>query len=146
MTEPRAPRLCGQLWKSMVLEGWIQKKIPETTKDAFLVVWQPMFFVFTWRNVNCGALLDQLKGWFDYQQRGRRINLNSGTRSRLKTRWYIWPWSHQPDKMLQYLLHCSLKSVISSKLVFSGAHSPPSLWAKWLKACRCWISWWELGT
>lgn len=90
MAEPSAPRLRGQLWKSMVSEGWMQKKIPETTKDAFLIVCRLMFFVFTSRNVNCGALLAQLKEWFDYQQREKKIDLKAGRRSRLKTRWYIW--------------------------------------------------------
>lgn len=39
----------------------MQKQIPETTNDAFLIVCWLMFFVFTSRNVNCGALLAQLK-------------------------------------------------------------------------------------
>lgn len=90
MAEPTALSLCGQLWKSMFLEDWMQKKIPETTKDVVLIVCRLMFFVFTSRNVNCGALLAQLKEWFDYQQRKQRIDLKAGRRSRLKTRWYVW--------------------------------------------------------
>ena len=39
----------------------MQKKILETTKDAVLIVCRLMFFVFTSRNVNGGALLAQSK-------------------------------------------------------------------------------------
>lgn len=83
-------------WQSPVHRGfmasyenrWFWKV--ETTKDAVLIVCQLMFFVFTNRNVNCGALLARLKEWFGYQQRKKRIDLKAGRRSRLKTRQYIW--------------------------------------------------------
>lgn len=112
MAEPTALSLRGQLWKSMFLEDWMQKKIPETTKDVVLIVCRLMFFVFTSRNVNCGTLLAQLKEWFDYQQRKQRIDLKAGRRSRLKTRWYVWArqsstW--QNTSVLAFTVPCKKK-------------------------------------
>lgn len=106
MAEPGTSRFHAWLWKSMLMEDWTQKKIPETTKDAFLIVCQLMFFVFTSRSINCGAVLAQLKEWFDYQPRKKGIDLKAGKRSRLKARLYIWakpPLTQQNTSVLALL-------------------------------------------